>query len=234
MSIFKCCAFHRGVESIDKSNDSCMKCSMNYYVSKKVCGTPSKIWMERRELYKSVSICDMPSTIIPEKVSPHLKSDIERFLYKQARRAVQICLDSNSWDNDYENPKELKKQLDNLTSNKTRAINMKENLDYLDQILWNACMSLDIQYEIGDMMLNMQDIDKSLRYFEQERKQHLEQIEAIKTDPSSVEIKGKKGKRYMINYELNVCTCPSYMYSSAPLFATCKHLQKRQKHKKSN
>lgn len=224
-SCFKCCDFHRGDVPYVK-NDRCVKCGKNISFTRKECGTPSKFWREERELYKKVSHLDMPSNVIPDHVAPLLKSDIERFMYKQAKRAVQICLDNNIWDNDFQNPKELKKDLEDIGSKNTRALNKAHHLEFLDEILWNACMSLDIRIDIGDMLRNMEEIDSSLRFYEEQKEGHLAKIEAIQSDPLSVEVKGSKGARYKVNYDQNVCTCPAFQYGQGSL---CKHLKKRRR-----
>lgn len=203
-----------------------MKCGFSIAFTEKENGTPSSVWKKEQLLYKNVMIYDKPANI-PENIAPHLKSDIERFMYKQTFRAVRVCIDNNIWDNDYMKPQDMMKELLEMKFVETRAISKKRMLNDLDELLWNACLSLDIRIDIGDTLLHMEDIDGTLEQYEKKHKTHLSQIEALRSDTNAVEVRGRRGKKYKIDYDAGICTCLGYTYKW-----TCKHLQKSKKSQK--
>jgi hypothetical protein len=215
------CNFHKGF-----SHDvtKCAKCSYMIQFSKNQ-GTPGKVWRKERMLYKSCIIYDAPG-MIPENVAPHLRSDIERFMYKQAKRAVQACIDEGCWDNDFQNPRDLMKQLDGISSDYPRNIGKKKMLEELDEILWSACMSLDCTdagYSPGMTIENMDAIEVVLKDHEDYAESRREKIRNISTYEDAVKVKSqsKRGVSYYVSVGEECCTCPAFEFRGK-----CKHLQK--------
>ena len=64
-------------------------------------------------------------------------------MYKMARRAVKKCLDNGVWDSDYKHPEDLQNDLEDLNMGEvSESIRKGRILDYLEEIYWNACISL--------------------------------------------------------------------------------------------
>lgn len=226
------CSYHRGAVL---KNDQCKKCHFHYDLSRKLLGTPGKIWRKNREEYKKAIICDVPG-YIPEDIAPHLKTDIERLMYKQARRAIQICIDNDVYNSDWSHPKSLMKELDRLKNSKIthRAIKTDNNMTIIGECLFEACMNLgDMKYlDIGETLQDMSEIDSDLKncefFYEGCEKRRKSRLEYIKEHPDTVEVVGSKNEIYYTNKEEDYCTCLGFKYRG-----DCKHLHKRVFRKKT-
>lgn len=219
------CAFHRGWDRNPVNNKCCYKCGCDKRYSVKEIGTPGEIWRKEREEYKSAMIFDKPAEI-PE-YAQHLQSDAERFLFKQAKRGVQSCIDTKAYNTDFEDPKDLMYQLKHLNKNCDipRAVKRKGNLEVLDEILWNACMHHDWRHcggSPGQMMSAMEEIDQCLQDHKECFVERAQEIEEIVKDPNTKQIRGSKRNKYFINAEKRYCSCPAFQYGSSD----CKHLLK--------
>lgn len=122
------------------SCDVCNNCKLHYQFTKKEFGTPSHVWKKERDMYKSNIIHDLPAPI-PQAVAHNLQSDTERFLYKQTKRTLQMCLDKNlPIDANKEYTAQLMmRDLDTIrTTKKTRAVRKHNNMLYLDRFMRDA------------------------------------------------------------------------------------------------
>jgi hypothetical protein len=225
------CCYHRG---FPLKNDRCKKCNFECEFSRKFLGTPGRIWRTNREEYKKAIMCDVPGHI-PEDVAPHLITEAERLMYKQARRAIQLCIDNDVYDSNWTHPKRLMKDLECLKNSKIthRAMKSNKNMSIIGECLFEACMNLgDMKYlDIGHTLYHMSEIDADLDMYEthyEERRAYREQrLEMIKNDPDTAEVQGSKGELYLTNKEGNFCTCLGFKY-----YGECKHLRKKIFHKK--
>lgn len=220
------CSYHRGFL---QKNDQCKKCCFDYDFSLKFVGTPGKRWRTTREEYKKAMMCDVPGHI-PEDVVPHLITDAERLMYKQARRAIQLCIDNDLYNSDWTHPKNLMKELDCLKNSKIthRAMKSDNNMSIIDECLFEACMNIgDMKYfEMGHTLYYMSEINRTLEMFERNyekiRECRDEKFEMIKNNPSTVEVQGSKGEVYFTNKQKKFCTCLGFKYRGS-----CKHLRKK-------
>lgn len=200
------------------------KDSMDYRSERKL-----SIWRKYRLRYMSSIIYDVPMTLPPDisQQLVYLKNDMERFMFKQAYRAVKMALDDKCKNEDYELPQDLIKELKNLKDMKRIYKDTRNTvLERLDEILWNACMQVDLRSvggSIGDLMSehNMYYIDECLKYHEKEKREREEDIKNLETDPESKRIKSrsKKGITYFVNRHEGLCSCLGFKYHGH-----CKHL----------
>lgn len=225
------CSYHRG---FPQKNKQCKKCHFEHDFSRKFVGTPGKRWRTNREEYKKAIMCDIPAHI-PEDVAPHLKTETERLMYKQAMRAIQLCIDNDVYNSDWTHPKLLMKELECLKKSKIthRAMKTDRNMSIIGECLFEACMNLgDMKYlDIGHTLYHMSEITADLDMYEDHydrQGEYIEErLEMIKNDPDTVEVQGSKGELYFTNKEENFCTCLGFNYRGG-----CKHLRKKKLHKK--
>jgi hypothetical protein len=99
-------------------------------------------------------------------------------------------------------------------------------MDYLEEIYWqasmNLCEVLDGEAELfGYMGLLLRS-----RHRAGSKQVIKERFEKLKDHPTTTTVKGsKKGVKYFINVDLQMCSCPSYKYQGGP----CKHLLAQKK-----
>jgi hypothetical protein len=198
----------------------CSQCSFDRMFCLKDHGMPGEIWQYLRSSYKSKIILDKPEQI-PEHVAKHLRSDMERFAYKMAKRAVQICLNNSAWDTKYMHPQDLQKDLNDLDMNaSSESIRKGRIYDYLEEIYWNACINLsDCMVDDMDGYLDLLLISRYRAGYEEVKK---ERLEKFKTKQGTYQIKGSKGDTYWVNTEDQICTCPGFIHHRH-----CKHLKRK-------
>lgn len=214
-------------EENDADDMKCNECRIDRRFSTKEFGMPGTIWREYREMYKEAIIKDVPEEI-PESAAQHLKSDMERYMYKRTRMLVNLCVQHNAWNTEYDKPSDLVIRLQNLDmgDNISGSIRKARIMDYLEEIYWHAnmnlCEVLDGEAELFGYM--------GLLFRSRHRGGHdqiiKERFEKLKDHPSSKTVKGsKKGQNYIVNQDLQMCSCPSYKYRGGP----CKHLVQKKK-----
>jgi len=104
--------------------------------------------------------------------------DAAGILLKEAKRAVEICLKTKRSNSDFENPKEMMKDIKNIEERISAGTITREIvIDRCDEILWNACVQIDIRYvadELGSLLnvINhiIADLDKEERLLNRSKK----------------------------------------------------------------
>lgn len=205
-----------------KTDMRCDECYADRRYSAKDLGMPAFNWKELRELYKECIIKDVPEEI-PEFAAKHLRTDMERYMYKRTRWMVKQCIDHEAWNRKYIKPSDLQIKLQNLDMGEiSESIRKMRIIDYLEEIYWTASMHLCDILEgepelFGYMGLLLHS--RSRPGFKQVME---ERFEKLKDHPNTIIIKSMtdKKKKYYLNVELQMCTCPSYDRQGGP----CKHL----------
>lgn len=216
-------------------NELCKGCFIHHDYMLKEIGTPSKIWRMHRELYKRNIIYDLPDKI-PDEIAPHLKTEVERLLYKLTARAVNICVVHKYVDEDEtDDYKELKEDFDELhkVDIDHRSIKTHHMMKKMNNMITRAFAMFNMleEFELTtlsedhlDCLKKFKQIDKYLAEIEdfderkaEERAKHLE---FIKNHPGTVLVKGSHGETYFTNKEENFCTCLGFKYRDE-----CKHLR---------
>jgi hypothetical protein len=195
----------------------------------KECGTPGDVWKKQRKLYKKCIIYDRPGSI-PKEVAKHLESDFERLMYKCAKRTVQMCLDNDLCRDGFEEypPKEMMKKLNNFkVKGETRAIRQMKVIYRLDDMIRDGWFQ-DESEDYLDIINHQKPALSLMHVFDdvlcRHEKSMAENLEIIKNDPDTFEVKGSKGDIYFVNKEEYFCTCLGFKYRNE-----CKHLKQRRK-----
>lgn len=174
-------------------------------------------------------IYDVPGDI-PDDIAQHLKTDVERLMYKQAMRAIHLCLDNDIHDGDWSHPKNLLKDLQGIAESDIthRAMKTVNNMRIISEALFEAYMNLgDMKYlDTGEILRDMDqivsDLDMHENWQAELKEMRRNRLQKIKDDPDTVEVKGSHGEVYFVNKEENCCTCLGFKYRG-----NCKHLKKR-------
>lgn len=203
-------------------------CRLPYDFTRKPFGTPSLIWRQQREAYKSAIIYDLPAKI-PARVAPHLQSEIERMMYKLAKRTAQIAVDANYQHPDSykpKTPKEVMKDLDTFKiEGPTRGIRQQRALRSLHDI-FDTSYQHTRQDIIKEDFFNAIECLKSIDHIDAElegREGRIARGEFVKHKDLIVEVKGSKGETYKVNYDRGWCTCKAYEFR-----CSCKHVEQRE------
>lgn len=201
----------------------CKECCLDRGFSIKECGMPSDLWREYRRSYQAKIIYDTPEEI-PEHAVRHLRTDMERFMYKKARTAVQKCIRCDIWDREYVNPFVLSKQLENLDMGAgiSESVRKARIMDYLEHIYWNACMNLCEAFSGEDELFGYMHLLLYSRHYGGEEQVQKERLEQFKTKAGTHQIKGSQGDDYWVNPEEGFCTCLGFKYRN-----DCKHLKRK-------
>ena len=144
-------------------------------------------------------------------------------LHSLAERAVKVLL-SNRCHSLSSEQKNMVKEFEFLT---TQDWSEPQVFDELDTILWEALFDGDetsFPY-LGYMLSYSEEIDEWLT---KEEEQHAREearvvkcLEDIEEDPDTFIVAGsKKGTSYLVNVELEVCTCPAFKFNRY-----CKHFR---------
>ncbi len=212
----------------DATDMKCYDCRLDRRFSSKELGTPSQNWRELRELYKERIINDVPEEI-PESISRHLRSDIERYLYKRARKYVNLCLEHRVWNEEYDKPEILQLRLQDLDmGDVTGSMRSARIIDYLEEIYWTASMHLCDVLSGESELYGYMGLLLHSRYRGGNKYVLAEKFEKFKQLPTTTQIKGSKGDLYWLNLEQKFCSCPAFKYREG----LCKHLQKHLKKQK--
>lgn len=212
------CKTENEAEEID-----CDECRVDRGFSIKEYGMPGYLWRDYRRSYHAKVIYDTPEEI-PEHAVKHLRTDMERFLYKKARMAVQKCIRCDVWDREYANPVVLSKQLENLDMGTgiSESIRKARIMDYLENIYWNACMNLCEVLSGDEELFGYIHLLLLSRHRGGNEQVQKERIEQFKTKAGTHQIKGSQGDNYWINLQERFCTCPGFKYRNE-----CKHLKRK-------
>jgi hypothetical protein len=203
----------------------CDDCKMDRRYSTKELGMPCFAWKELREMYKENIMKDVPEEI-PESAAKHLRSDMERYMYKRARMLVNICIDRRVWDQKYNNPTDLQIRLQNLDMGDVpESMRKARIMDYLEEIYWQASMNL-CEVLVGEAELfGYMGLLLRSRHRAGSEQIIKERFEKLKDHPTTTTVKGSKDMKYFMNVDLQMCSCPSYKYHGGP----CKHLVAQKK-----
>jgi hypothetical protein len=149
-------------------------------------------------------------------------------MIREAKRALSFCSKTENYDHDFEDPREMRKDIRAIEKElATGKISKEDALERADEILWNACIHLDFRYcggEIG-FMLNLiddiiEDLDDYAEYQEAKKEYKMERAEEIKKHPETFEIKSSDKKTtYLVNLERRYCSCPGFTN-----YDDCKHV----------
>jgi hypothetical protein len=199
----------------------CGECHLDCRFSSKELGTPSPMWRELRMLYMERIIHDVPENI-PESVVPHLKSDMERYMYKRARKMVELCIQHKAWNQEYEKPEVLHIRLQDLDmGNVSPSIRKARIMDYLEDIYWTASMHLCEVLTGEAEIFGYIGLLSHSRYRGGNKQVLKEKFEKFKELPSTISVKGSKKNTYWLNLEQKFCSCPGFRYN----YGACKHLK---------
>lgn len=149
-------------------------------------------------------------------------------MMRETKRALSCFSNTCRYSTSFEDPREMKKdfaQIEKLLAN--GKIRKQVALERVDEILWNACMHLDIR-QAGDHiaeMLNVidsiiPDITSSIEYCAKMEDDYKKNVEKIKRDPKTFKVKSSdKKSTYLVNLEHSYCSCPGFTNHGY-----CKHL----------
>jgi hypothetical protein len=217
--VCKNCTSENDAEDMD-----CTECSFDRRFSNKELGTPSQSWKELRKLYKERIIHDVPENI-PDFAVPHLRSDMERYMYKRARKMVDLCIQHRVWNREYDKPEILHLRLQDLDmGNVSASIRAARMIDYLEDIYWTASMHLCDVMDGKDELFGYMGLLLHSRYRGGNKEVLEEKFEKFKELPSTISVKGSSGNRYWLNVEQQFCSCPAFKHYTGP----CKHLKKQE------
>lgn len=214
---------HRQYDDCDFDNH----CRLPYDYTRKHIGTPSNIWREQREAYKSAIIYDLPAKI-PSVVAPHLQSEIERLMYKLTKRTIKISVDTN-YQHPHSHglsitPMQRMKALDTFKSKgTTRAIRKHYALESLYNTFEDAFHHTR-QHMCKEYFSNSLFCIKSMDRIDAElegREGRIARGEFVKHEDLIVNVRGSKGETYKVNCDRSTCTCKAYEYRD-----WCKHVEK--------
>jgi hypothetical protein len=124
---------------------------------------------------KTIPINNPPT--IPAYIFKLLKTDKEKILYEQTRRACKLA-STHKLSRDKEQGKGIQGDLNLLFANSAklwRQKSEKEKLRFLEDLLQEACYVLDFRYTNGEAFYEMENI-----------KTHLEWVEEYESEESDV------------------------------------------------
>lgn len=199
----------------------CGECRLDCRFSSKELGTPSPIWRELRMRYKEKIINDVPENI-PESAVPHLRSDMERYMYKRARKMVELCIQHEAWNQEYEKPEVLHLRLQDLDMGDVSGSMRKARImDYLEEIYWTASIHLCDVLTGEPELFGYIGLLMHSRYRGGNKQVLNEKFEKFKELPSTISVKGSNKNTYWLNLEQQYCSCQGFRYNYGP----CKHLK---------